>query len=414
MRFSILTGILAILIVISAYWLVNYHLAVRPIDQPITPEKVDDEHTGPAAAKAPGDNETIRLGVIAAGTGSASGVNSALFPAVRIAVDELNQSGGLLGRQVTVIELDNHSTSLGTVSAARKAVDSRVVAVIGCVRSSFSMAAAPILQEARIPMISPVSTNPEVTRLGNYIFRVCFVDSFQGELLALFARRDLNAHTAAVFVNANRIYSIELADIFSDTFVKLGGEQVWYGEYLDNAADYTELIDAVKPLQPDVIFIPGEERDSGYIIRQARERGVVAQFIGPDSWSIRIYHYAGDHAENAFFTTHWHPQVDIPASRVFVEKYGDQPEMMQRMAYPLGYDAVMLFADAVRRCASTESSALRDAIHATADFQGVTGRINFNEYGDPIGKPVVILKLAGGKTEFVTRIDPDNGLIDRE
>jgi branched-chain amino acid transport system substrate-binding protein len=183
-----------------------------------------------------------------------------------------------------VIELDNSSNSIGSKQAALKAVELDVVAVIGAAWSSHSLAIAPVLQQAQIPMISPISTNPKVTFIGNFIFRVCFIDPFQGEVMAQFAYRDLKARTAIILTNVNSDFSIGLAEFFEKSFIQSGGKVLWEGEYKEKAIDFSTTLKKVRLLQPNVVFVPGYIQDSALIIKQAKKMEIRSIFIGGDGW----------------------------------------------------------------------------------------------------------------------------------
>lgn len=208
----------------------------------------------------------IRIAAIFSRTGIAASHNEPLVVMTELAVREINARGGLLGRPVELIELDNQSTSIGATMAARAAAKMDVVAVIGAHWSSHSLAMAPILQAAGIPMISPASTNPAVTLVGDYIFRVCFLDSFQGQALARFAYDDLQARSAVVMRNIDEAYSIALADFFLESFRRNGGRILADLEYRGNAIDFTASIAEIRHLAPDIVFLPGYTRDSGLLI----------------------------------------------------------------------------------------------------------------------------------------------------
>jgi len=232
------------------------------------------------------------------------------------------------------------------------------------------------------------------------------MDSFQGTVMASFAFQDLGARTAVLLTNANRIYSLELSEFFKHHFEALGGQVLWNGDYLDSAMDYARLVGRAKDLNPDVIFIPSEARDAGLIIRQGRSMGLKCQFVGPDSWSARLYQFAGDSAEGCYFSTHWDVNVASDKSLRFVKAYEEANGPGPRGLIPLTYDGVMLLADAIGRAGTTDGKGVRDAIAATTDFEGTTGPIRFDEHGDPIGKPAVILQLKDKQTVFVRSVSP--------
>ena len=330
------------------------------------------------------------------------------FLGVRIAVDRINSSGGLLGHPIELIELDNQSSAMGAKLAAEQAVKAGVLAVIGANRSSRSLAMAQVLQPAGIPMITPISTNPEVTRVGDYIFRVCVTDDFQGVVMAVFASRELKARTAVVLTNADEKYSIDLAAVFSEHFKKSGGQVLWEGDYLNQTTDFGQLVTRVKELHPDVCFIPGYSRDSAFIIKQAKEAGVDCAFLGGDGWTMDMYQYGGKAVEGGYFFDHWHRTANDERTRDFVEEYEVKRHYGQIAdAGPaLSYDATMLLADAVRRANSLDKAVIRDALAATRDFMGVTGAITFDNERNPGGKQAVVMKFENKSVIWVKSVKP--------
>jgi branched-chain amino acid transport system substrate-binding protein len=349
--------------------------------------------------------EPIKLGAVFAKTGKAGASNLLHLKAVRFAVNEINTRGGLLGKQIALHEIDNQSTAIGSKQAAEKAVSLGVCAVIGASWSSHSLAMAPVLQSAKIPMISPVSTNPDVTLVGDFIFRVCFIDPFQGMVMAKFAIQDLSAKSAAVFTNVSNKYSIGLARYFIQQFKKLGGKILCEDDYHEKATDFRPQINKVKPLKPDVIFVPGYQQDSGFIIKQARQLGVDSTFLGGDGWNDEMYKYGQTAIEGSYYSDHWHRQSKTPESRRFLEKYEKIHGHMNNAAVALAYDAVSLLADAIKRSGSTDTDRIRDALAATENFPGVTGAISMGETGDP-EKPAVVLRFRNGESVFCKTVQP--------
>jgi branched-chain amino acid transport system substrate-binding protein len=350
--------------------------------------------------------QPVKLAAIFSLTGIAAAHNAPLVALTQLAVDELNQNGGLLGRPVALTLLDNQSTPLGSKMAAEQAVQLGAIAVIGANWSSHSLAMAPILQQAGIPMISPGSTNPQVTQVGDYIFRACFVDSFQGRAMANFAYYDLKARRAAVFRNIDETYSVTLADFFVQSFRGHGGEVIMDVAYRGKAVDFSDILSPTALRTVDVIYVPGYTRDSGLLVKQAVAMGIRATFLGGDAWD-EIWKYAGNALEGSYQTAAWHPDVPFARSihlkEIFRRRYGAE---IQNVSAPLAYDAVMLLADAVRRAGSLQGDKLRDALSRTAGFSGATGIISFNGQGDPSGKDVIILQWHQGKAEYVKSIKP--------
>jgi branched-chain amino acid transport system substrate-binding protein len=345
-----------------------------------------------AAAEA---TEPIKIAAIFAKTGIAVSHNAPHIQIVELAVEEINNQGGLLGRPVELIILDNKSSPIGSSIAAKKAVQLKVAAVVGASWSSHSLQMAPVLQQAEIPMVTGSSTNPKVTRIGNYIFRTCFIDSFQAKSMAQFAYADLGARTAIVLEIINEEFSLTLAELFVRSFQQYGGKVILKESYENDTVDFSKILKKVKKLQPDVVYVPGYVRDSGLLIKQAVSIGIRKTFLGADGWAgSLIYDYGGKALEGNYYSAHWHPKVhffqSIHLQKLYKQKYGNE---ISNMNAPLTYDAVMLLADSIRRANSLDAKKIRDALADTKGFQGATGTITFDEQGDPLNKPMVIMKL---------------------
>lgn len=351
------------------------------------------------------EEEPVVIAAIAAQTGDAAPSGRVLFEAVRFALDEINEAGGLLGRRAEVLEFDNQSTALGALAAARQAVEADVTTVIGASWSDHSSAMAPVLQEAGILMITPISTNPKVTLHGDHIFRACYIDPYQATVMARFAFEDLGARTAVTLVNVSRGYSEDLARFFTDSFHELGGQVLWRGGYILETADYKALLLKARELDPDVLYVPGDYRDSSFIIKQARDLGLRATILGADGFGPRIYDYIGEQADGCYYTTHWHRDSPLPESWEFVRRWEKLHGEIRQTTIALTYDAVMLWAAAVKRAGSFDRAAVRDALAAMKDFTGVTGAISFDANGDPL-KQVVINKLENGEARFIRNVLP--------
>jgi branched-chain amino acid transport system substrate-binding protein len=348
--------------------------------------------------------EAIKISAIFAKTGGAAKDNAPNFQGISLAVEEINSQGGLLGRQLEVIELDNRSNLIGSKEAALKTVELGVTAVIGAAWSSHSLAIAPVLQQEKIPMISPISTNPKVTLVGNYIFRVCFIDPFQGKVMAQFTYRDLKARTAIILTNVNSEFSIGLAEFFEKSFTKSGGKVLWEGDYREKAVDFSTVLRKVQLLKPDAVFVPGYINDSALLIKQAREMEIRTIFLGGDGWSgNQMYKYGGKAIEGSYYSQHWHSKVPFPRSQQLQASYRSK---YGKSIMPGFLPSVMVLADAIRRAQSQDREKIRDTLAATKNFQGATGTITFDENGDPVNKDAVILKFENGTSVFVKTIKP--------
>ncbi|MCK5685459.1 ABC transporter substrate-binding protein [bacterium] len=350
-------------------------------------------------------SETIKIASIFGSTGIGDFENRPTIKGIQFAVQELNDSGGLLGKKIELLELDNLSTALGSKIAAKKAVTAGVKAVFGANWSSNSLAMAPIFQAAKIPMISPFSTHSAVTLVGDYIFRVCFINSFQGTVMANFAFNNMKARTAGVLINANSRYSETLSTIFKQNFTELGGQILFEKSYLQDSENFMPCINKIKLLHPDVVFLPGYIIDSARIIKQARDNGITTPILGGDGWANTMYKIAGSSLHGNFYTAHWHPDSKKTESLLFLNKYETKNGKLNGIGQALAYDTVSLYADAVKRAGTFQPSRVREALAATKNFKGVSGDITFNKNGDPI-KSAVVVKFDMGTTIYVKTIDP--------
>jgi len=313
----------------------------------------------------------------------------------------------VLGKKLDLLVEDDHNEPSEAASAVSKLITrDHVVALIGENASSRSLAAAPIAQNYQVPMVSPSSTNVEVTKKGDYIFRVCFIDSYQGKALATFARQNLQAKTAALLVDAKSDYSVGLAEAFRRAFSALKGRVVEELKYAEGDSDFSAQLTVLRSSRPDAIFIPGYYTDAGLIARQARSLGIQAALLGADGWdSPKLAEIGGSAVEGAHFSNHYAVEDPSPSVQTFVADYratyGEDPDSIAA----LSYDAARLIADAMRRAGSTESKRVRDALAATADFPGVTGKITMDADRNPV-KPAVILKIEGGRYRYAATIPP--------
>ena len=352
---------------------------------------------------------TIKVGAIFADTGVASLRGKLYFQAVRHAFDKINENGGIAGRQVELLTFDNGSSPRGAQRAARKAVKAEIIAVIGCAWSSQSKAAATVLQKNGIPMISPISTHPNITRMGDYIFRVCFTDDFQGKVMARFAREELKAQTAVILTNRSSMYSIGLSKEFEASFKKLGGKVLSTYSYTTSRTNFSTIVRSLNQLNPDICYLPDQEVDSVRLLEYFSRQGLNLQFLGGDGWNETMYPVSGNEIRGSYFTVHWHPDVESALSREFVAttRRETQPEEKLFVIWALVQDCVNILQASILEAGSFEPEAIRDAIAATHDFEGVTGRISFDEYGDPV-KPAVILRFNNdGKTiDYIKQIHP--------
>jgi len=348
-------------------------------------------------------SETVDIAAIYALTGAAAEANTYALRGAGYAVDEINRQGGVLGKKINLLVFDNQSTPIGSTIAAKKAAAANVVAIVGPDWSSHAIAVARVAQDNGIPMISSLSTNPEVTKIGDYIFRACFTDDFQGKVIARFARQDINAATAVIFVDVTSDYSLKLSEIFRKHFEKLGGRIVLELEYKLKQQLFDKDVKKAVKAGADVIFIPGHD-ESGLIAKQIQDAKASSIFLGGDGWGNPVFfRKGGSGLKRGYYSTHWSVHLDSDKSQAFVKKYIHSEASVGNIA--LGYDAMMLLAEAINRAQSTDRKKIRNAIANTRSFKGVTGIIDFNDHGDPI-KSAVFMEIKNGKPRYLKTLKP--------
>lgn len=350
-------------------------------------------------------SDAIPIGEYGSMTGKQSTFGQSTHEGIQLAIDEINGAGGLNGKQLQIVgPEDTASQAPNAATAVKRLMGSKVVAVLGEVASSGSMAAAPVCQENRVPMISPSSTNPKVTEIGDYIFRVCFIDPFQAAVVAKFAKDTLKANSAAVFYDAGQAYSVGFRDNFKSAFESKGGKIVVEASYSEDDKDYKAALTTIKAANPDVILVPGYYTQAGSIAKQARDMGITVPLLGGDGWdSAELFTYAGGSVGNCFFSDHMSADDPNPTVQNFVKAYQTKYSKVPDALAALGYDAAKLLYDAMKRAKSLDGPDLRDAIAQTKDFDGVTGKITINAQRNA-DKPAVMIEAASGKFKFKEKI----------
>jgi branched-chain amino acid transport system substrate-binding protein len=361
--------------------------------------------TGGGEAAAGGD---ILVGHYASMTGDTATFGQETDAGVKLALKQINDKGGVLSKKFKLETQDDQSKAEEAKTVVTKfAAEPDMVAVIGEVASKRSITAAPVLQKAGIPMISPSSTNENVTKVGPYIFRVCFIDNFQGYVMAKFAAEDLKAKKIGIMRNQGEDYSVGLADVFKSEFAKMGGQIIADVSYSANDSDFRSQLGQIK--DADAIFVPGYYNEVGTIARQARELGIKAPLLGCDGWdSPNLIAGAGGPGkalEGCYFSNHYSKDDKSPRVQDFVKAYeaanGKKPSGLAA----LGYDAMMILADAIKRAGTTDRAKVRDAIASTKDFPGVTGDITIDANRNA-NKPAVVLEIKGDEFVYKTTIVP--------
>lgn len=351
--------------------------------------------------------DLIKIGEFASLTGKEAAFGQASHRGTLLAIEELNAAGGLLGRKLQLVTEDNQSKAGESATIVKKLISrEKVVAIIGEVASSRSLEAAPIAQQAKIPMISPSSTNPKVTELGNYIFRVCFIDPYQGQALAKFARQTLQVKNVAILTSVSSPYSVGLSKYFREPFTAQGGKVVAEQKYSEGDKDFKAQLTAIKAAAPDAILASGYYTEAALICKQARDLGLTMPIIGGDGWEApELIAVGGKAVEGTYYTTHFAPVIPTPEAQGFVKRYQARWRDLPDAMAALGYDAVMVLADAIRRAGTTESAKLRDAIAATRDYRAVSGITTLDAKRNA-SKPAVILTVKNGQFELVESVAP--------
>ena len=362
--------------------------------------------SGPAE-DAGGD---IVIGMYGSLTGDGASFGQSSKEGTDLAVDEINNAGGVLGgRKFRLLVEDDQSQPDQASNAVTKLItQDKVVAVLGEVASRRSLAAAPIAQKYQIPMITPSSTNERVTEVGDYIFRVCFIDPFQGEVLAKFAFNDLKARRVAILKDIQQDYSVGLTDAISQHFKAMGGTVLEPISYTTGDADFRAVLTQVRSQKPDAVFVTGYYPEAAIIARQARELGMNMPLLGGDGWIGDALKNGREALNNTYVSNHYSGDNPDPLVQGFVKTYRARFNREPDSIAALAYDAVKVLADAINRAKSTDGPAVRNAL-ATADLPGVTGRLKMNAKRN-VDKPAVVqeVRFVNGEVQFIykTTINP--------
>jgi branched-chain amino acid transport system substrate-binding protein len=354
-----------------------------------------------------GNTDEIVVGEFGSLTGTTATFGQSTHHGVMLATEQLNAAGGVLGKKVRIIVEDDQSKPEEAATAVTKLINQdRVVALLGEVASSRSLAAAPLAQSAKIPMISPSSTNPQVTAVGDYIFRVCFIDPFQGLVMAKFATHTLKLKKVAVLYDVRNDYSVGLRNVFSEKFKEMGGQITAEQSYSEGDSDFRAQLTQLKATQPEAIYVPGYYTEVGTIARQSKDLGMTVPLLGGDGWdSPKLFEIGGKAIEGSYMSNHNSMDDPNPIIQKFVADYRAKHGTIPDALATLGYDAANVLFDAMKRAGSTEGPKVRDALAATKDFPGVTGSITIDKDRNPV-KPAVILQVKDGKFAYVETVSP--------
>jgi branched-chain amino acid transport system substrate-binding protein len=367
--------------------------------------------TAPSAAAAAPAGDTILIGHVGSLTGSEASFGTSTENGIQLAIEEINARGGIKGKRVAVKTYDDQGKpEEAAVAATRLITQDKVTVLLGEVASSRSLAMAPIADANHVPQITPTSTNPRVTKDGDvtrpYVFRVCFIDPFQGTVMAKFARENLKLKRVAILRDVGSDYSVGLADFFKKKFEELGGTIVNDQSFKAGDQDFKAQLTTIKGKKPEMIYVPGYYTDVALVARQARELGIKVPLGGGDGWdSAKLYEIAQGALDGSYFSNHYTDENPDPLIQNFVkrykEKFGGTPDSMAA----LGYDAAHVAFDAMLRAADLSGPAVRDAIATTRNFPGVGGTITIDADHNAV-KSAVVLGIEKNKSKFVAAVNP--------
>lgn len=361
-----------------------------------------------SAAPAPASDKVV-LGHFASLTGDTASFGISTKKGVDLAAKILNAAGGFSGKPVEVITYDDQSKPEEASTMVTKLItQDNVSAVLGEVASKLSIVAADVAMRNKTPMISPSSTNPKVTEKGEYIFRICFIDPFQGQVMAKFAKENMKAKTAAILRDQEQDYSVGLADFFKKAFEEGGGKIVLDTSYVSKDTDFKAQLTEIKSKKPDVVFVPGYYNQVALILKQARGMGIKQPVLGGDGWeSPDLVKVAGKEAlEGTYFSNHYAPDTKEKNAQGFIEAYkkeygGEVPDAMAA----LGYDAFNVTIDAMKRANSASREEIKKALTDTKGFKGVTGEISLDATRNAV-KSAVVLQFKGGEAKYFATVNP--------
>ena len=362
--------------------------------------------------KPAADSKEIKVGGNLELTGGIATFGQSTANGIKLAFKEVNAGGGVLGKQLVFVSADNKSEPSESTNAITKLItQDKVVAVLGAVATTNTLAAVQVATDNKVPVISPTSTNPKVTydngKTRDFIFRACFIDPFQGTVMANFASKSLKAKTAVIYTDNSSDYSKGLTEVFEKTFTELGGKVVAKEAFLQKDQDFKATLTKIKAANADVVFIPAYYEEVGRIVKQARDLGITSPLLGTDGWdSPKLAEIAGAGAlNNGYFSNHYSPEDKDPMVVKFVEAYKKEYNQVPDAMGALGYDTAMMLVDAIKRAGAADPIKIKDALAATKNLQLVSGIVTLNEKHDPI-KSAVIIEMKDGKQVFKEKVNP--------
>lgn len=369
--------------------------------------------TGCGAATTSSNDKEIKIGANMELTGGVADYGKQTLNGMLLAIKEVNNAGGVLGKKIVLVQADNKSEASEAGNATTKLItQDKVVAMLGPVTSSNALASVQIAQDNKIALITPTGTNAKITvddsnKVRPYAFRGCFIDPFQGVIMANFSSKTLKAKTAVIYVDSSSDYSKNLAESFAESFAKVGGTVIGKEAFLQKDQDFKAALTKIKSINPDIIFLPAYYEEVGKIVKQAREIGITVPIVGTDGWdNAKISEIAGPAAlNNTFFSNHYSPEDSEQRVNIFVEAYKKEYNEAPSAFAALGYDTTLMLIDAIKRANSAEPAKIKEALEQTKDLQLVTGIMTLDANHNPI-KSAVVIELKDGKRTFREKVNP--------
>lgn len=370
--------------------------------------------TGCGGGSKGADGDTIKVGGLLEMTGGSASFGISGKNGIDLALKKINEKGVLGGKKLSLVVADTKSEASEATNGMQKLISQdKVVAVIGPNQSSAVIASGAINNGAKVVDITPMGTNPDVTvdpktkQVKPYSFRTCFIDPFQGTVMASFASNELKVKRAAIYIDNTSDYAKGLAQFFKENFVKNGGQVVIEEAYLQKDTDFKSTLTKIKAAKPDFIYIPGYYQEVGLIVKQAREMGITVPMAGGDGWdSAKFPEIAGKAAlENTFFSSLYSPDDTSDLNKEFVAEYKKAYNTNPDVFAALAYDSTLLVAKAIEDAGSADPAKIAEAMAKIKGFKGVSGEVTFNEEHNPI-KSAVIIEHKDGKQTFKTKVNP--------
>ena len=367
---------------------------------------------GGEKAKPAAQTNEIKIGGNVEMTGGVANYGNQALSGMKLAFKQVNASGGVLGKKINLILADNKSEPAEAANATTKLItQDKVSIVMGPIVSSNVLATVKIAEDNKVVVMTPTGTNEKITvdngKVHPFAFRACFIDPFQGRVMANYATKSLKVKTAVIYIDSSSDYSKGVAAAFEETFVKNGGKIVGKEAFLQKDQDFKATLTKIKALNADIVFIPAYYEEVGKIVKQARELGINHPLLGTDGWdNPKVVEIAGAAAlNNTFFSNHYSSQDSDPNVRKFIEAYKAEYKEEPSSMAALGYDAAMIVVDAIKRANTTDAAKVKEAMEQTKNLQVSTGIVTMDSNHNPI-KSAVVIEMKDGKQTFKEKINP--------